>query len=153
MIPVPPTGEEFSSTRWQNWFFSVYQALRPTATRQASVMQTRTLVADESIQAANLYRPVKSVSANYVMAPNDCIIFADASGGDIDVTLPPASGGRAGFSSRRTIKRVDGTANVVNVLVRTTDELDNGVAVTIAADQGKDFDCDGSTKWYTVGAT
>lgn len=152
-ISQPPQDAEFTSTQWRQWFYSIYVALRPSATQQSNSVRSNTVQADSSIQAPNIYRPVISVATNYSMAPNDCVVFVDASLGNVDITLPPASGGRAGYTSRRTIKRVDGTANVANVLVRGTDKLDNGAAVTIAADQGKDFDCDGSTKWYTVGAT
>jgi len=153
MVPIPPTGEQFTSTQWQQWFYAVYRALLPSSNRQTNRLNATTITAADSVQSSNIYRPVKAVDTSYSMAPNDCVILADATGGDLDITLPPASGGRAGYTSRRTIRRVDSTGNIVNVLTRDTDTLDNGAAVTVLGDKSKDFDCDGSTKWYTVGAT
>lgn len=152
-FPPPPQEREFNSPQWQTWFYAIYRAFHPQARRSMATATAETVRVGHSVHTPNVYRPVKQVSTSYEMVADDCVLFVDATAGDVDITLPPASGGRAGHTSRRTIKRVDSAVNVANILVRSTDELDNGAAVTVAADQAKDFDCDGSTKWYTVGAT
>lgn len=67
-------------------------------------------------------------TSNYTIGGSDTVIFANASSGNVTITLPVASG-LAGY--RFYIKRIDGSANTCTVARSSTDTIDGMTSFTI----------------------
>lgn len=88
---------------------------------------------------------VRTVAATGPLTIADNIILVDASGGDVDVTLPLASG-TSGRSYN--IKRVDNTSNIVRVLRSGADTIDGAINKPLAIQyEAYQFVSDGSG-WF-----
>jgi len=72
----------------------------------------RALTTDSDIKIAGLVISVTSIVADYTVLATDAIILADATAGDITVTLPTA----VGIAGRNyIIKKTDTTSNKVTI--------------------------------------
>jgi hypothetical protein len=67
-------------------------------------------------------------TSSYTISGSDTVIFADATGGNVTITIPAASG-LAGY--RFYIKRVDGTSNTVTVSRSGSDTIDGMSSFTL----------------------
>lgn len=67
-------------------------------------------------------------TTNYTVASTDTVIFADATSGNVTITLPAASG-LAGY--RFYIKRIDNSANSVTVARSSSDTIDGLTSLTL----------------------
>lgn len=94
--------------------------------------------------------PLRTTVATAVtVASNDGVIYADATAGVVTVTLPRASTTPAG--TRVAVKKKDGGANAVNVVVNPvpgTDTIDGAGSVALAAQFNSVLlICDGVSQW------
>lgn len=70
--------------------------------------------------------------ADYTVGEGDNFILADASAGDIDITLPAGTSLFAAFqSSPILIKRIDNSVNVVNVIVTGADTIEGLTGISL----------------------
>ena len=82
--------------------------------------------------------PTRIVTANYTVLPGDSVIFANASAGPFNVTLPAASGYVGGVGQQIRIKKADGSANAVTIL--TAGGLIDGAASAVIRTPYNSFD-------------
>lgn len=68
----------------------------------------------------------RTITADYTVDPSDFEILVDASGGDVNVTLPQALG--TGMSFRA--KKIDSSGNLVTVTAFTGDLIDDSISVS-----------------------
>lgn len=67
-------------------------------------------------------------TSSYTVASSDTVVFANATTGNVTITLPAASG-LAGY--RFYIKRIDGSANSVTIARTGTDTIDGQTSFTL----------------------
>lgn len=91
--------------------------------------------------------PTRAVSSDADVAEKNVVLFADASGGAVTLTLPPASGAGSIDGRRLDVLKVDGTRNAVIIVGDGGDLIDDedefrlvlpGEAVTLFCDQAND---------------
>jgi hypothetical protein len=70
---------------------------------------------------------VSTKNTNYTMTASDCVILANASAGEITITLPPAN--KSGMIVH--VKKVDSSANVVNISSAGTDTIEGATTVSL----------------------
>ncbi len=96
--------------------------------------------------AMNLATTTKTTS--YTVTSSDAAIFADASSGNVTITLPAASG-LNGYSFY--IKRLDNvTANTVTIARSGSDTIDGVTSLTIGAQNDVRCVLSDGTKWYVL---
>lgn len=78
-------------------------------------------------------------TGNYTMTENETFCFADATSGNITITLALANTWGTARGQRVTVKRIDASANTVTVNTSGTDTIDGAASTTIAATSAKDF--------------
>ena len=149
-IKLPPAGADFKNPAWQQWFYLLHKHLTTGGSNEFEKLAVVELVAEKA-SLGPCYRAVKSISADYSMVIEDTVVLVDATAGNIAITLPPANSGAANYSTMLTIRRIDATGNTVTVSAGSTDQVDSGASITIAASKSRQFEADGSTNWYTVG--
>src|SRR6185312_12971588 len=91
------------------------------------------------------------ITANYTALTTDQVILADATAGNITVTLPAASteGNRELF-----VKKVDSSANTVRVAAAGTDTIDGAASVTLSSQYAWiDIISDGTGRWNISSAS
>jgi hypothetical protein len=79
-------------------------------------------------QAANVTLRTATKTTSYTVSSSDTAIFADATSGNVTITLPLASG-LSGY--RFYIKRVDNSANSVTITRTSTDTIDGQTSFTL----------------------
>lgn len=89
-------------------------------TNNAEVGGTLTIAGFLAWHAGNLKpgvtTPVKTVTANYTVLPNDATIFVDATAGAVTITLPTAASAIVGGQGQRVkVKKIDTTPNPVTI--------------------------------------
>jgi hypothetical protein len=67
-------------------------------------------------------------TTNYTVTSTDTVVFADATGGNVTITLPAASG-VTGY--RFYVKRIDGSANTVTIARSGSDTIDGMTSFTL----------------------
>jgi len=91
---------------------------------------------------------VRTVSSgSTTLTFNDSIVFADATAGNVTITLPAANADGAGFSVSLRIKRIDSTANTFTISRAGADTIDGGTSLALGALQAADLESDGVSKW------
>jgi hypothetical protein len=124
--PDPTQMQEFKSISWQQWFKDLYEIIR------------------KGPQYANVRT---SITANATLDFKVGVVFVDATGGNITLTLPKANV-LAGYSVAFKIFRTDSTANVVTVAAASGDTINAAASITIAGSSLKTINSDGNTKYY-----
>ncbi|HEX3569046.1 MAG TPA: hypothetical protein VHT70_05230 [Candidatus Saccharimonadales bacterium] len=86
-------------------------------------------------------------TSNYTITGTDVVVFANATSGNVTITLPAASA-NAGY--RFYVKRIDGSANSCTIARSGTDTIDGQTSLSLA----QQYNCatvvsDGST-WYII---
>jgi len=86
-------------------------------------------------------------TSNYTITNTDTIIFANATSGNVTITLPAASS-NAGY--RFYVKRIDGSANTCTVGTTASDTIDGQSSVSLNLQYTSlTLACDGSA-WYII---
>lgn len=80
-----------------------------------------------------------SKTANYTILPADEIIYVDATGGNVTITLPLANIVGTIKTKRFSIKRTDASANVVTINTQGTDTIETAASVTLGVMAAKEF--------------
>lgn len=86
-------------------------------------------------------------TTNYTVAGTDAVIFADATSGNITITLPVASG-LAGY--KFYIKRIDASANTCTVSRSSADTIDGQTSFTINQQYTSATVVSNGTAWYIL---
>lgn len=93
-------------------------------------------------------RPFSTKTANYTLTTADDTIYANATGGNITMTLPtPASAGGSGVTQSFRIKRIDSSANTVTVQVSGGANMDTYSSMSLSPYYSADFQSNG-TQYY-----
>ena len=91
--------------------------------------------------------PSKIITATYTINTNDNFVLVDATAGVVNVTLPIAL---ESDQKRITVKKIDASANAVNILRQGTSTIDGAVSKSTAV-QYVSFDLTAvSGNWYIV---
>lgn len=103
--------------------------------------------ADTSLWEPRQLWKSRDVSANATVDQHDYLVRADASGGDVTVTLPPAADSEGMVVN---VKKVDSSANVVTIDGDGTELLDDAETFDLVL-QGENLmmQCDGSS-WAVI---
>lgn len=92
-----------------------------------------------------------TITANYTVLTTDQVILADATAGNIVVTLPAAS---AEGAREVAVKKIDSSANTVRVAAAGTDTIDGAASVTLSLQYAWiDITGDGTSKWNILSAS
>lgn len=86
-------------------------------------------------------------TANYTVGATDTVVFADATSGNVTITLPAASG-NAGY--RFYIKRIDGSANTCTVSRSSSDTIDGQTSFTLDAQYTCVTVVSNGSAWYII---
>jgi len=86
-------------------------------------------------------------TSNYTIAGTDVVIFADATSGNVTITLPTASS-NAGY--RFYVKRIDGSANTCNIARSGSDTIDGQTSISIALQYDSYTVVSNGTLWYII---
>ena len=88
-----------------------------------------------------------TVTSDYEVELEDEYIFVDATGGDVEVTLPPA----ADTGSRRyTIKQIDADLNTVTVVGDSAETIDGDASIELSSDYLALSVVSDGTQWFIV---
>jgi hypothetical protein len=87
---------------------------------------------------------VRPTTTAYLASRND-VVLADATGGVINVTLPPPA-----FGITVTVKRLNAGANVVNVLPNGTELIDNAASDNITSQYVSFTYISDGTNWWVI---
>lgn len=93
--------------------------------------------------------PIATVTGAYLATALDRTILGDASGGVVTVTLPPkaSAGGRI-----YTIKKIDGSANVVTIDANGAETIDGSSAISLTAPyEAVTIHCYATLGWQVIG--
>jgi hypothetical protein len=91
---------------------------------------------------------IQAKSVDYEVTGGWTLVQADASGGDVNITLPDPS---ANSGQPVIVKKTDNSANVVNVLPNVAETIDGAASEVIEFEnQSRKFVSDG-TNWNIVG--
>jgi len=88
-----------------------------------------------------------SKTANYTVSSSDTVVFADATSGNITITLPLASS-LSGY--RFYVKRVDGAANNCSVACSGVDTVDGQSSISIVAQYTSLTIVSNGSAWYII---
>ena len=86
-------------------------------------------------------------TANYTIGSSDTVIFADATSGNVTITLPLASG-LTGY--KFFIKRIDNTSNTCTVTRTSSDTIDGQASLTIDQQYTSLMVVSNGTAWYIL---
>jgi hypothetical protein len=86
-------------------------------------------------------------TSNYTLSSTDTVIFADATSGNVTVTLPTASS-IAGY--RFYVKRIDGSANTCSVARSSSDTIDGQTSVSIPQQYTSLTLVSDGSAWYII---
>lgn len=100
------------------------------------------------ISSAGLAAAVTAKTADYTATASDYFVTADATSGNVTITLPAANARGAGKTPFVRVKRIDSSGNTVTVQRAGSDTIDGGTTTTLAALGAKDFSSSGGTAWY-----
>lgn len=102
-------------------------------------------------RAQALRAPSQSVTANTTLDGTKGVVFADATAGNITLTLPPAAQDAAMMI---LVRRTDASVNLVTVAAAAGDTVDGAASVLITTMvPGKIFSPSSATAWRTVVGT
>ena len=88
-----------------------------------------------------------SKTSNYTITGTDVVIFADATSGNVTVTLPTASS----FTGYRFyVKRIDGSGNTCSIARSGSDTIDGGTSVSLAAQYTSLTIISDGSAWYII---
>lgn len=90
-------------------------------------------------------RPFATKTANYTMTVDDSIIYADATSGNVTITLPLANVDGTTRTAVKTVKRIDSSGSTVTINTSGTDTIDGAATTTLGALAAKDFSANGVT--------
>ncbi len=88
-----------------------------------------------------------SKTTNYTITSNDTVIMADATSGNVTITLPTASS-TSGY--RFYVKRVDGSGNTVSVARSGSDTIDGATSQTLTAQYTSLTLVSDGSNWYII---
>ncbi len=88
-------------------------------------------------------------SGTTILDGGDGVVIADATSGNVTLTLPGASIHGAGRSPELRIRRSDATGNTVTVQRPGGNTLNGGASETLAAGIGKIYVSDGVSAWFS----
>lgn len=112
------------------------------------------LLASAVVQLQEMMRmhPVQvvSVTADYTALDQDLVVLADATGGDITVTLPTATG-REG--RRIIVKKTDSSANTVTIDGNGSETIDGATTVALASQNELREIVSDLSNWYVVSSS
>jgi hypothetical protein len=86
-------------------------------------------------------------TSNYTIAGTDVVVFADATSGNVTITLPTASS-NSGY--RFYIKRIDGSANSCSLSRSGSDTIDGQTSVTLAQQYTSVTVISNGSAWYII---
>jgi hypothetical protein len=86
-------------------------------------------------------------TSNYTLSSTDTVIFADATSGNVTVTLPTASS-IAGY--RFYVKRIDSSANTCSVARSSSDTIDGQISVSIPLQYTSLTLVSDGSAWYII---
>lgn len=86
-------------------------------------------------------------TTNYTITGNDTVIFADATSGNVTVTLPLASG-LPGY--RFYVKRIDGSGNTVTVQRTSSDTIDGETSHTLGVQYMSVTLVSNGSNWFII---
>jgi hypothetical protein len=86
-------------------------------------------------------------TSNYTMAGTDVVVFADATSGNVTITLPTASS-NSGY--RFYVKRVDGSGNTCALARSGSDTIDGQTSVSLALQYTSITVVSSGTDWYII---
>jgi hypothetical protein len=86
-------------------------------------------------------------TSNYTLSSTDTVIFADATSGNVTITLPAASS-IAGY--RFYIKRVDGSGNTCSVARSSSDTIDGQTSVSLPQQYTSLTLVSDGSAWYII---
>lgn len=88
-----------------------------------------------------------SKNSNYTITSSDTVIMADATGGNVTITLPVASG-VSGY--RFFVKRTDGSANSVSVARSGADTIDGATSQSLSIQYTSLTVVSDGSNWYII---
>lgn len=88
-----------------------------------------------------------SKTSNYTVSSSDTVIFADATSGNVTVTLPLASS-MNGY--RFYVKRIDGSANTCSVACTGADTVDGQSSISVSAQYTSLTVVSNGSAWYII---
>jgi hypothetical protein len=86
-------------------------------------------------------------TSNYTITGTDVVIFADATSGNVTITLPTASA-NAGY--RFYVKRIDASANTCSVARSGSDTIDGQTSITVGSQYDSYTVVSNGTLWYII---
>lgn len=86
-------------------------------------------------------------TSNYTITGTDVVIFADATSGNVTITLPTATS-NAGY--RFYIKRIDGSANTCSVARSGGDTIDGQASISLLAQYTSITVISNGSAWYII---
>lgn len=86
-------------------------------------------------------------TSNYTITGTDVVVFADATSGNVTITLPTAS---ANTGYRFYVKRIDSTGNTVSIARSGSDTIDGQTSVSIAAQYDSYTIISNGSLWYII---
>lgn len=86
-------------------------------------------------------------TSNYTITGTDVVIFANATSGNVTITLPTAS---ANSGYRFYIKRIDGSANTCQIARSGTDAIDGQTAVSLDMQYTSLTVISDGSEWYII---
>lgn len=86
-------------------------------------------------------------TADYTVTATDTVIFADATSGNVTITLPTASS-NSGY--RFYIKRIDNSGNTCSVVRSGSDTIDGQTSVTISGQYDSYTIVSNGSLWYII---
>lgn len=101
----------------------------------------------QGFQRLNFVFSYKEVTSDYSLKPGDDVIGADATSGQITVTLPPAASVRG---KQYVVKRLNDGVNSVIVDAFGSEQVDQSTGVTLASQDASTTVFSTGTKWLIV---
>ena len=86
-------------------------------------------------------------TSNYTITGTDVVVFADATSGNVTITLPTASA-NAGY--RFYVKRIDASGNSVSIARSGSDTIDGQTSVNVAAQYDSYTIVSNGSLWYII---
>jgi len=86
-------------------------------------------------------------TSNYTVTGTDVVVFANAAGGNVTVTLPLASS-LGGY--RFYVKRIDSSGNTVSIAATNPDTIDGQTSVTVRAQYDSYTIVSNGSLWYII---
>jgi len=91
--------------------------------------------------------PTATKTSGYTVTATDTVIFADATSGNVTITIPAA----ASFSGYRFyVKRIDGSANTCTITRSGSDTIDGATSFTLDVQYTSVMLVSNGTAWYIL---